>query len=239
MQQKKDCTMIKSLKLTEAGIINLSAFPPSAVIAADEALILARRHKNITSPFLYLCKMAHAWCKERGVRVNWAATMRTYDEKGITSDTPRFEKETEIEPAPKAPSSNKAYDLAAHAQRLAVYNQEQETWKRMSRAQRKELLRPLVEEMASRNCLAWAERYCPYKDSKEIVQELVIEISNPPIQSNNGSVNEWKELALGMAQYTKEQRHDALTKHGYQDKIALVESIIAKMEPCDMIEEIL
>ncbi len=61
----------KILKLSMAGMIRLSAFADEALEFAFEKYLETVKAKNIYSPFSYVFKLAHSYCDDNGIKVDW------------------------------------------------------------------------------------------------------------------------------------------------------------------------
>ena len=89
--RKRELIMIKSLELTDAGKINLSVFPQSAIAIADNKLIKTlQKGVSVANPFEFLCKIAHAWCKENNIQPEYRAMFQALELEGITKTAPKF-----------------------------------------------------------------------------------------------------------------------------------------------------
>lgn len=79
------------MKLTEAGVIALGAFPQSAITHADEQMAIALQSQTIKDAFGLLCKFVNDWCAERNVRPSWKEAFQALEQNGFDKQTPRVE----------------------------------------------------------------------------------------------------------------------------------------------------
>ena len=76
---------IKTLKLTQAGMCRLSAFP-------DEALLYAEKNMGYTTkirmPFEYFCKLCVAYCKDNRLWIDYEYVNKLLSSMGLNTDSP-------------------------------------------------------------------------------------------------------------------------------------------------------
>lgn len=237
---KEQLVMIQSLELTEAGKINLTIFPQDAIAFADNKLIVAlRKGATVANPFQFLCKVAHAWCKDRNINPDYRAMFNAFEQLGYDDSTKKFtriliDRQSSAIEQPRY----QAWDKKAHEQSLEVYNQEQLQWAHMDDNQRREYLRPMIYKMCERKCESWAQRYCPFKGAEQLIDELIAEFQTKaeakadkvdswnikPIQEQQSI---WAPLIPQLAILTPELRAHYLKKSGCDYAIDIVEQLVA------------
>lgn len=77
---------IKCLKLTRAGEIKLSVFPPEAIEEANNQL---RKHKgSIRDVFRLYCAFCKAYCEQRGIKIDWRPMFKSLNDECINNEAP-------------------------------------------------------------------------------------------------------------------------------------------------------
>jgi hypothetical protein len=95
---------IKSLNLTPAGIIKLSAYPAEA---RDHAMNELRMHKgSVGDIFRFYSSLCYRYCKERNIPILWKTIFSALDQNGFHRESPGLDEKEPVlyHPAPAAPA---------------------------------------------------------------------------------------------------------------------------------------
>jgi hypothetical protein len=155
---------IKTLKLTRAGEIKVSPFPPQAIAEADKQL---RNHnKPVKDIFRLYTTFCRAYCEQHGLKIEWRNMFSQLTREGFDNDAPGINpkdpyiyEERAIDPAtptsgkaPRIDPANVGHSIYHNAQTPA--KREPETLERLNASKAKlsslrESSDPFMKDMAS------------------------------------------------------------------------------------------
>jgi hypothetical protein len=101
---------VKSIRLSHAGQVKLSAYPDEAIKWADETIAIRNKNSPINEPFSYFNSLCMRYCSDKKLAPNWEYAKKLTAALKIKADEPLLLNKEIKEPAAEPVKAAKVYD---------------------------------------------------------------------------------------------------------------------------------